>query len=191
MRFIIYLLFSALVALGLGFGLSYYALTDGRLVGARSIGPWLAWPETGGPHPDPYTRAYLARRGTLQLGSSEGLQFIAETDSDGQALERSCTYRLDGKTPTATMWTLAAVDEHGRSIAASNDLLYLDSNHLSRAADGSALISVGPSLAPNDWLEITGSGPFRLVLSLYDTTIISGSDWAGAEMPSITQESCL
>ena len=190
MRFVIYLLFSALIALGLGFGLSYYALTDGRLVGARSIGPWLAWPETGGPHPDPYTRAYLARRGTLQLGSSEGLQFIAETDSDGQLLDRACTYFLDGKTPTATMWTLVAVDEHGRNVAASDALIYLDSNHLSRAADGSAMISVGPALAPNDWLEIAGTGPLRLVLNLYDTTLNSGLDWSVAEMPSITRGTC-
>ena len=191
MRFVIYLLFSALIALGLGFGLSYYALTDGRLVGARSIGPWLAWPETGGPHPDPYTRAYLARRGTLQLGSSEGLQFIAETDSDGHLLDRACTYFLDGKTPTATMWTLVAVDEHGRNVAASDALIYLDSNHLSRAADGSAMISVGPALAPNDWLEIAGAGPFRIVLDLYDTTLNSGLDWSVAEMPSITRGTCL
>lgn len=191
MRFVIYLLFSALIALGLGFGLSYYALTDGRLVGARSIGPWLAWPETGGPHPDPYTRAYLARRGTLQLGSSEGLQFIAETDSDGQLLDRACTYFLDGKTPTATMWTLVAVDEHGRNVAASDALIYLDSNHLSRAADGSALISVGPALAPNDWLEIAGTGPFRILINLYDTTLNSGLDWSTAEMPSITRGTCL
>lgn len=190
MRFIFYLLFSSLVALGLGLGLSYYALTDGRLVGARQIGPWLAWPDTGGAHPDPYTRAYLARRGMLQLGSSEGMQFVAETDSDGQALERACTYLVDGKTPTATLWTLIAVDAAGRNIAASSDLMALDSDHLSRAMDGSVVISVGPSLAPGDWLEIGGAGLFSLVLSLYDTPIVSGLDWSTVEMPSISLERC-
>lgn len=190
MRFIIYLLYSALIALGLGLGLSYYALTDGRLVGARQLGPWLAWPETGGPHPDPYTRAYLARRGALQLGSSEGLRFVAEADSDGQPLDRACTYVIDGKTPTAAMWTLTATDEHGVNIAASDALTHLDSAHLSRAADGSAMIAVGPNLAPGDWLEIGGTGPYRLVLRLYDTTIAGGQDWSGAEMPSITRGRC-
>lgn len=190
MRFILYLLYSAAIALGLGFGLSYYALTDGRLVGARQVGPWLAWPETGGPHPDPYTRAYLARQGILPLGSSEGLQLVAETDSDGQALERSCTYIIDGKTPTATMWTLAAIDDEGRNIAATEALPYLDSMHLSRASDGSAEIAIGPDLAPGDWLEIGGTGHYWLVLSLYDTTIGAGTDWSTVEMPSITRDRC-
>jgi hypothetical protein len=190
-RFILYLLYASIVALGLGLGLSYYALTDGRLVGARQVGPWLAWPETGGAHPDPYTRAYLARRGNLQLGSSEGLQFVAEADSDGQMLVRSCTYLIDGKTPVATLWTLVAVDEKGRNISTTNDLLYLDSEHLSRAADGSAEIAVGPVLSPGDWLETVGTGPFRLVLVLYDTPLVSSLDWTTAEMPSITRERCL
>lgn len=190
MRFIIYLLYSALIALGIGLGLSFYALTDGRLVGARQIGPWLAWPETGSPRPDPYTRAYLARQGILPLGSTEGLQLIAETDSDGQLLDRACTYVLDGKTPTSTMWTLIAIDESGRNIAASNDLPYLDSLHLSRAADGSAMISIGPDLAPGDWLEIAGTGPYAIALTLYDTTAGTGTDWSSVEMPSITRAGC-
>lgn len=190
MRFIFYLLYSSLIALGLGFGLSWYALTDGRLVGTRQIGVWFTWPETGAEHPDPYTRAYLARRGMLQLGSSEGLQFIAETDNDGQTLDRSCTYRVDGKTPVSTLWTLTAVDPEGRNVAASQALDYLDSNHLSRASDGSAVIAVGPALSAGDWLEIGGTGPFRLVLNLYDTPLNSGIDWSTSQMPSITRETC-
>ena len=58
----------------------------------------------------------------LQLGIERGLQFVAETDSDGKTLERSCTYRIDGKTPVATLWTLVAVDADGRNIAASDAL---------------------------------------------------------------------
>ena len=190
MRFIFFLLFGSMVALGIGLGLSYYALTDGRLAGARQIGPWLAWTETGQPRPDPYTRAYLARRGNLQLGTAEGLQFVAEIDSDGQALDRACTYLVDGKTPTAVLWTLTAIDLDGRNIAASPDFIYLDSEHLSRAADGSAVIRVGRSLSPGDWLEIGGTGPFQLVLNLYDTSVTSGADWSQDEMPSITRERC-
>lgn len=190
MRFIFYLLYSSAIALALGLGLSWYALTDGRLVGARQIGPWTAWPETGGEHPDPYTRAYLARNGFLQLGTSEGLQFAAETDSDGQTLERSCTYAIDGKTPAASLWTLVAADVNGRNIAVSDTLLALDSNHLSRASDGSAVIAVGPALSAGDWLEIGGRGPFHLLLSVYDTPIAGSPDWTTSEMPTITRRSC-
>ena len=53
MRFVLRLLMSIAVALSLGFGLSYYALTDGRLFGAVSLRPWTAWPDIGSPNPNP------------------------------------------------------------------------------------------------------------------------------------------
>ena len=71
MRFLINLLLMLVVALAIGFGLSWYALTDGRLFGAAQLGPWIAWPRAGSPAPDPYTRAYLARSGALQLGQGQ------------------------------------------------------------------------------------------------------------------------
>ena len=88
MRFLIQLLSMVAVALVVGFGLSYYALTDGRLLGALKVGPWAAWPAVGSASPDPYTRAYLARTGALQLGQGEGLAFTAADDSDGHPLDR-------------------------------------------------------------------------------------------------------
>ena len=114
LRFLLNLLAMLAVALVVGFGLTWYALTDGRLFGAYQIGPWTAWPEAGSPAPDPYTRAFLARSGALQLGQSEGLQFVATTDSDGQPLDRNCRYRIDGTTPAATFWTLVPVDAERR-----------------------------------------------------------------------------
>ena len=66
------------------------------LFGAIEIGPWTAWRDVGVPDPDPYTRAYIARTGALQLGASEGLQFVATSDSDNRRLDRDCRYRIDG-----------------------------------------------------------------------------------------------
>src|SRR3954462_14859862 len=105
------------VALAVGFGLSWYALSDGRLVGGAQIGPWTAWTRAGSANPDPYTRAYLARNGALQLGQSEGVQFVATRDSDGVPLNRDCRYRVDGLTPTATFWTLVPTAPDGATIA--------------------------------------------------------------------------
>src|SRR4051812_26524999 len=82
LRFLINLCLMLAVALALGFALSYYSLTDGRLVGAAQFGPWSAWPRAGSPTPDPYTKAYLARTGALQLGQAEGVQLVATADSD-------------------------------------------------------------------------------------------------------------
>jgi hypothetical protein len=40
-----------------------------------------------------------------------------------------------------------------------------------------------------NWLELDGSGPFSLVMTLYDTTALLGFTSADT-MPSITSEGC-
>lgn len=189
MRFVLLLLMMCGVALGVGFGLSYYALTDGRLFGAAQVGPWAAWPDVGSSAPNPYTRGHLARVPALQLGQAEGLQFTATADSDGQPLTRACAYRLAGTTPLATFWTLVAVDENGVNLAAPGTDPALRSNRIARANDGSIRINVGTRLQPGTWLELTGTGPFSLVLTLYDTAVFSG--FSNTEsMPTIERGDC-
>src|SRR3569623_1578214 len=178
------------VALAVGFGLSWYALNDGRLVGSVQIGPWTAWPRAGSANPDPYTRAYLARNGALQFGQGEGMLFVATTDSDGKSLDRNCRYRIDGTTPTATFWTLVPTAPDGRTIARPDGPSGINSARLLRANDGLVQLYVSMTLAPLNWLEITGDGSFWLVLTLYDTTVFSGVGSNDAALPSIIREAC-
>lgn len=189
MRFVIYLLMMIAVALGVGFGLSYYALTDGRLFGVAQVGPWRAWTDVGSNAPNPYTRSHLARTAAFQLGQSEGLQFVATTDSDGQPLTRDCTYRIDGRTPLATFWTLVAVDETGINVAAEGTPTSLRSSSIVRANDTAIRIYVGTRLMPWNWLELAGEGPYQLVLSLYDTAVFSGFS-NDESMPAIIRGDC-
>ncbi len=190
MRFLLNLLTLVLVALAIGFGLSWYALTDGRLFGAYQVGPWVAWPQAGAPTPDPYTRAFLARNGALQLGQTEGLQFVAERDSDGAALNRNCTYRIDGTTPLATFWTLVATTPDGTNVARPGGPEGFHSQRIARASDGALQLYVGERLRPRNWLELTGEGPFSLVLNLYDTAIFSGVSSNATTLPAIIKEDC-
>ena len=190
MRFLLNLFLMLTIALGVGFGLSWYALTDGRLFGAYQSGPWTAWTQSGAPSPDPYTRAFLTRNGALQLGQAEGLQLVASTDSDGQRLDRACRYRIDGRTPTATFWTLIPVAEDGGSIARADGPPGFHSARIARANDGSLQLYVSRSLSPLNWVEITGDGPFSLVLSLYDTVFFSGVGSNETSLPSIIREGC-
>ena len=190
MRFVLHLLTTLAVALAVGFGLSWFALTDGRLFGSFAFGPWVSWPQSGSHTPDPYTRAHLARAGTLQLGQSEGLQFTANRDSEGEPLLRNCRYRISGSTPAATFWTLVAVDENGINIARPDGLPALHSARISRATDGTLVLYVSPTLSPQNWLEITGEGPFSLQLNFYDTAIFGGLGPSVEAMPSITREAC-
>lgn len=189
MRFVLLLLMTITVALGVGFGLSYYALTDGRLFGVARVGPWNAWPDVGASSPNPYTRGHLARTAAFELGQAEGLQFTATTDSDGEALTRNCVYRIEGRTPLATFWTLVALDETGSNIAAADQIPAIRSTDITRANDGSIQVNVGTRLSPGNWLEVTGTGPFRLVLTLYDTAVFSGFS-SDESMPSILRGDC-
>lgn len=189
MRFVLYLLMMIAVALSVGFGLSYYALTDGRLFGAVQVGPWTAWPDVGSDAPNPYTRGLLAREATLQLGQAEGLRFSASVDGDEQPLTRDCSYRVKGNTPLATAWTLVALDAQGRNIAAPDTQMAMRSSGLARLNDGSIEIGISTSLMPGNWLELTGSGPFSLVLTLYDTAVFSGFS-SDESMPTIIRGNC-
>ena len=190
MRFLANLLLMLVVALAIGFGLSWYALNDGRLVGGAQLGPWTAWPRAGSANPDPYTRAYLARNGALQLGLAEGVQFVAVADSDGRLLDRSCRYRVDGNTSTATFWTLIPTTPDGLTIAQPDGPVGFQSNRIARANDGSMQLYVSKTLAPLNWLEITGAGSFWMVLTLYDTPVFSGVSTNETALPSIIREAC-
>ncbi|SEP77273.1 hypothetical protein SAMN05428969_0841 [Devosia sp. YR412] len=189
MRFVFYLLLMSAVALGVGFGLSYYALTDGRLFGVAQVGPWHAWPDVGSSAPNPYTRGHLARTAAFELGQAEGLQFTATNDSDGQPLSRDCSYSVEGKTPLATFWTLVALDPTGINIAAPDVSPALRSSDIVRDNDGDLQINIGTRLMPGTWLELTGDGPFKLVLSLYDTAVFSGFS-SDESMPVILRGAC-
>ena len=192
MRFLVNIGAMLVVALVVGFGLSWYALTDGRLFGAIAIGPWQAWKDVGTPSPDPYTRAFIARSGSLELGISEGIQFVATTDSDNRRLDRGCRYRIDGNTPAARFWTLVPVaPDNGAPIAREDGPTDFHSARLSRAGDGSVALYVSKTLAPQNWLEITGEGPFDLMLTLYDTASFSGTTSEITALPTIIREACI
>ena len=191
MRFLLHLLLLLIVALGVGFGLSWYALSDGRLFGASQYGPWVTWTRAGAPSPDPYTRAFITRNAALQLGQAEGLTLVATTDSDGRRLDRACRYRVDGRTPTSTFWTLIPVDEHDSSIARPDGPPGFHSSRIARANDGAMQLYFSKTLAPLNWIELTGEGAFSLVLTLYDTVIFSGVGTSETTtLPSIIRESC-
>ena len=190
MRFVLLLLTAIATALVTGFGLSYYALSDGRLFGAAQLGPWISWPDLGSASPNPYSRGHLTREAALQLGRAEGLQFIATADSSGNALDLSCTYTLAGHVPVSSFWTLVALNPAGINLAAPGTDLALRSSEIARDNSGAMTIHVGTRLAPGNWLELSGTGPFTLELILYDTTAFSGFGSDNDTMPAITRGVC-
>src|SRR5690606_5185360 len=113
-------------------------------VGAIHIGPWIAFPDIGTPDADPYSKARVAREGVLALGRAEGLSFVAEHDTAGDALKRECAYTIEGSFPTARFWTLYAADNSLDAIATGKPRsAALHSYEILRQPDNSAIISIG------------------------------------------------
>jgi hypothetical protein len=130
------------------------------------------------------------RESALQLGRSEGLQFVATADDEGNGLDRACSYLVQGRVPVSSFWTLVAVDEAWTSVVAPQTDGALRSSQIIRENDGNFIIHVGTQLRPGNWLELAGEGPFALAITLYDTTALSGFNAADMHMPSLRREAC-
>ncbi|MCD6072293.1 MAG: hypothetical protein K0S42_2809, partial [Microvirga sp.] len=68
----ILVVYTLLLALGLGLGSAYWAINGKPPFGSLRLGPWQAWPTLGSPQADPYMRAIIARRGDVPLATGEG-----------------------------------------------------------------------------------------------------------------------
>lgn len=199
MRLALMTLITLLVAAASGFGATWLALAERPLTGAIALGPWRAWPGSGAQTPDPYMRAVIARTAALPLGAGEGIELIAETDSDGERLSGACVYEISGRTPEARTFTLAVtrLSTSGRSrrITQSDPLaqpMALTSEGLLRDAAGGVRITAAASPQPGDWLATPAGSPFRLTLRLYDSPkgFASRPGASSRLMPEIRRKHC-
>ncbi|MGE0501472.1 MAG: DUF1214 domain-containing protein [Rhizobiaceae bacterium] len=178
-------------AVGGGAASVWYALEAQEGIGAVTIGGWTAFPAIGTPDADPYSKARVAREGLLALGHAEGLVFIAHADSRGDAMDRRCSYKVEGQTPPARFWTLYAGDLSQRVIPVEgHPAPAIQSQEVLRQPDNSFSIGFGPRAAPGNWVRVGGSGPFTLVLTLYDSPLASNPGFADVPLPQILRTGC-
>lgn len=77
------------------------------------IGGWESDWTIGSEASGPYLRAWVARFGLLALRKSEAVYFIADTDSDGNPLTDTCTYRVSGGKMPGFWWSVTLYDANG------------------------------------------------------------------------------
>ncbi|MNY62759.1 hypothetical protein D3C86_1996340 [compost metagenome] len=82
-----------------------------------------------------------------------------------------------------------AQDGAGVNIAAPDVAPAMRSSNIVRTGEGTIGINVGTRLMPGNWLELEGEGPFRLVMTLYDTAVFSGFS-SNEAMPAIIRGRC-
>jgi hypothetical protein len=190
-RLLLGLLFAFLIAIVVGLGSTWLAVTQGTAFGAITIGAWKAWPKTGTSDVDPYARAAIARNGELPIGSGDGVAFFASHDDKANPLDGRCDVVLKGTTPQARFWTLTLYDREGRLIANSIDRYGFTSQEIVRQSDGTFEITVAPRARPGNWLPTGGAEHYVLVLRLYDTPVgVATRSSREAPMPSIARVNC-
>lgn len=191
MRVFFEALYVILIGLGLGGGLAMVSIQDNHGFSSLTIGSWTAWPQAGSVAADPYTRAKVAANAEVPLGAAEGIAFHARRDSENRPLERRCSYRLTGTTPPARVWTLAAHTPSGEGLKTEiGQPASLVSRSLLRRDDGQLEITVGPQAMAGNWLPLSGSGPYTLILRLYDTQITTSRSLLQPDMPLVQRMAC-
>jgi len=191
LRTVLLTLLTLSIAIGGGAGSLYFVIKSAPPIGPVEAGPWIAFPDLGTTLADPYSRARFAREGGIPFGRAEGVVFTATQDSAGQALSRTCTYRVEGSMPSTRFWTLHAADmlgvplpPLGRRPAALNSEVILH-------RPGNALvISVSPHPHPENWLPVTGQQAMQLVLTLLDTPVSAGFEITELALPEINRVNC-
>lgn len=173
---------------------AWYSIQQSHGIGAVNIGPWTAWPFSGSRQTDPYTVARVISESTIPLGAAEGLAFEASHDSNNKPLRLECDYVVEGRTPLARLWTLTVQYDHQLDAGAITHKHRIPSHTHSRKilrfADGSFSIRLSEVAQPGNWIPLYGTGPFRLVLRMYDTPLTSKSGLIEPTMPTISQGRC-
>ena len=190
-RTVFLIAFALSLAIGGGAASAWVMIDRGFGFGAVDVGPWTAYPDLGTPAADPYSRARFARQGYLAIGQAEGIVFTAMRDSLGLPLSSSCTYQVEGPIPPSRLWTLhTAQQEIGEPGSSASAGAALHSLAILRREDGSFDIPVSRHPAPGNWLRVDGSGPFALVLTLYDTAVATTSRAVDVDLPLIRRLAC-
>lgn len=178
------------IALGLGIWSAREATARYPQIGALELGVWRAYPSVGTAQADPYLRAKVARETIFVLGSAEGLEFIAETDSNGAPLNTRCDYRIDGRVTNARLWTMQTSNKP-RALNETETRLAVSNSHIvGYTPDGKFTLHLSKTIMPGDWAALQEDGAFNLVLTAYDSAIASSTGVATPELPTITAENC-
>ena len=190
MRQLLGLVLILLTSLALGLISADWMVRHNVAIGTVRAGPWQSALRAAA-DPDPYVRASLARSGGVALALSEGLQLRASVDDGGAGLKSSCQYRVSGNVTPSRYWTLrvqtmappATETAFHRSVFTSSEVL--------RDNQGNWAIEVGPDVRAGHFLPVVAQGPFELVLTLYEPTVLGGASALSREqLPHIQAGDC-
>lgn len=181
---------TCLAACFIGIGSAWVMLEDELKFNKVVLGEWEAWPSAGDVSADTYTKAYLARKGTVWMGTTEGLILFATNDSERDHLVGRCVYILKGKIPRGRLWTLTTEVNSRSSENGIKAVHYITSTDTIWEESGDLIINVSQRAQPGNWLKVGSEGGFNLILRVYDTPLTSGVLGLDIKTPTITRGDC-
>jgi hypothetical protein len=154
----------AILALGLGLGSAWRAVSHGFFPVTQRFGPWALWFREATSEADPYTIAHMARQGTLPMTASAEMTFTATRDSAGSHLSGDCTYDIRGHALPALWWNIGAFTPIGEKMPSKTGRSSFSSTNVAMAPDGSFTVRLSAEVQPGNWLP--ASRGTRVVLRL-------------------------
>jgi hypothetical protein len=179
------------IAIGLGSTLTYFSLGGAGFI-PLVIGQWVAFPQAGTLNADPYSKAKLMREPFLALGAAEGVMFFAHYDEKGVPLSGLCDYEIVGKNPSARLWTMFIVNTDYTSLQLDdiNWPTFLNARSIIYHNATDFRISVASKARTDNWIAVSREKNFIVVMTLYDTAIVTNKGMIETLMPTLKKLNC-
>ena len=184
------------------------ALVVGLLVGVVSVGiaikwvvedvsikngAWLHNPYVGSSEASGYTRAAVSMIGFLGMQKRESIYFLAREDDEGNALDGSCTYKVEGffKPTQARWWSITAYNAFTSKLIPNDQNRYSYNNeNVVPNKKKTFTIMVSPNEHEGNWIPVQKDMAFDLTLRLYNAPRMLRENVEYLSLPTITKEGC-
>ena len=181
----------ALVAgIAIGAGGAWYRIQAGFNDGRLANGPWTTALNYGTSGADSVTRASVALRGIRALPSTETVYWNATTDSEGKALDGSCTYVMTCKALDARWWSVTYYDKKGFLVANPANIWSFSGASVPPAESNGWRVTIGPEKVEGHWLPSAKGQGFELTLRMYNPGNGFRAAPDKAELPKLNKERC-
>jgi len=190
--FIVKLLLSIIVAFALAAGATWYAMRPNEYGGQIKNGEWTTDLTTGSNRAGLYQRAQIALYGLWAMSSSETIYFVANTDTDGNALAGNCAYRIEGAKPDARWWSLT-VYKNFHFVPNEQKIYSYSQTSIEREPDNAWRVYVSPEPQSKNWLpsgDGGAAGDLKLVFRAYNPSANFAARVGTMKLPRVFRENC-
>ncbi|MCD6582756.1 MAG: DUF1214 domain-containing protein [Desulfuromusa sp.] len=178
------------LALLIGVGSSYSYLKYFHQSGWISNGPWKTNLGMGLADTGMYDRAWTALFSVFSP-SNVNVYYKGYTDEDGEKLQASCNYRIEGKEIDSRWWSLTAYMEDGFLIPNEEKRYSWNKYNFQNEGNGQFVINLSKEREEINWIPLGDyTGGLSLTLRLYHPGKAFYENPETVELPKIIKEGC-